>query len=115
MKTLSVLFICTIVSTISFAQSAPRPRITAIDHVAFYTTSPDYVKKLYGDILGLASAEPIEPGETIRYMSGKQWVGYSPAPDANATDRLDHVAFTTENIGALRRYLVEKGLQARKN
>jgi catechol 2,3-dioxygenase-like lactoylglutathione lyase family enzyme len=36
-------------------------------------------------------------------------VGYSPAPDPKATDRMDHVAFTTDNIAALRRYLVEKG------
>jgi len=110
MKTVSVLFISTILSTISFAQSAPRPRITGIDHVAFYTTNPDGVKKLYSDILGLTAAAPIESGETTRYMSGKQWVGYSAAPDPNATDRMDHLAFTTDNIAGLRRYLTQKGL-----
>jgi len=111
MKTVSVLFISTILSTISFAQSAPRPRITGIDHVAFYTTNPDGVKKLYSDILGLTAAAPIESGETTRYMSGKQWVGYSAAPDPKATDRMDHVAFTTDNIAGLRRYLTQKGLK----
>jgi catechol 2,3-dioxygenase-like lactoylglutathione lyase family enzyme len=111
MKTVSVLFISTILSTISFAQSAPRPRITGIDHVAFYTTNPDGVKKLYSDILGLSAAAPIESGETTRYMSGKQWVGYSAAPDPNATDRMDHLAFTTDNIAGLRRYLTQKGLK----
>lgn len=95
-------------------KSAERPKITGIDHACFYTTDPDGVKHLYGDILGLASAGPIEPGETVRYMSGKQWVGYSPAPDAKATDRMDHVAFTTDNIAALRRYLVEKGIKPGK-
>jgi catechol 2,3-dioxygenase-like lactoylglutathione lyase family enzyme len=45
-------------------------------------------------------------------MIGTQWVGYSAAPDAKATDRLDHVAFATDNIVALRRYLVEKGIKA---
>src|SRR4051795_11786563 len=114
MKTVSVLFISTILSTVSFAQSAPRPRITGIDHVAFYTTNPDGVKKLYSDILGLTAAAPIESGETTRYMSGKQWIGYSPAPDPKATDRMDHVAFTTDNIIALRRYLTERGLKASK-
>ena len=112
MKTLvfSLLFIAISGSAVSQSRPAERPRITAIDHVAFYTTAPDGVKHLYVDILGLASADPIEPGETVRYLSGKQWVGYSPAPDPNATDRLDHVAFTTENISALRRYLIAKGL-----
>ncbi|HEX6822881.1 MAG TPA: VOC family protein [Candidatus Sulfotelmatobacter sp.] len=111
MKTLFVLFISTIFSIISFAQSASRPRITGIDHVSFYTTNPDAVKKLYADILGLPAAAPIESGETTRYMSGKQWVGYSAAPDPKATDRMDHVAFTTDNIAGLRRYLTQKGLK----
>ena len=111
MKTVSVLFISTILSTISFAQSAARPRITGIDHVAFYTTNPDGVKKLYSDILGLTAAAPIESGETTRYMSGKQWVGYSAATDPKATDRMDHIAFTTDNIAGLRRYLTQKGLK----
>jgi len=111
MKTVCVLFIFTIFSVLSSAQSTARPRITGIDHVAFYTTNPDGAKKLYVDILGLAAAAPIESGETTRYMSGKQWVGYSPAPDPKATDRMDHVAFTTDNIAGLRRYLTQKGLK----
>lgn len=116
MKRLILLSSCFLFALAAFAQtqSTQRPRITGIDHVSFYTTSPDYVKKLYGEILGLTASEPIEPKETIRYMSGKQWVGYSPAPDPNGTDRLDHIAFTTENIAVLRRYLVEKGLKPGK-
>jgi len=108
-----ILLICTALPLVAFAQTHPleRPHITAIDHVSFYTTAPDGVKHLYIDILGLPSASPIESGETVRYMSGKQWVGYSAAPDPKATDRMDHVAFTTDNIGALRRYLVEKGIK----
>lgn len=47
----------------------------------------------------------------MRYMVGMQWVGYSTAPDPKATDRMDHVAFTTENIAALRKYLVAKGMK----
>ncbi len=94
------------------AQTAhPRPRITGVDHVAFYTTKPEGVKKLYVDVLGLASADPVEPGETVRYMVGTQWVGFSPAPDPKATDRMDHVAFTTDNIAALRRYLIDNGIK----
>jgi catechol 2,3-dioxygenase-like lactoylglutathione lyase family enzyme len=98
----------------AIAQSHPveRPRITGIDHVTFYTTAPDGVRKLYADILGLASADPIESGGTIRYMVGQQWVGYSTAADPKPTDRMDHVAFTTDNIVALRRYLVGKGVGA---
>jgi len=113
MKPLTILLLCAALplSAVSQTKSSDRPRITGIDHVAFYTTSPDGVKHLYTDILGLPSAAPIEAGETVRYMSGKQWVGYSSAPDPKDTDRMDHVAFTTDNIGALRRYLVGKGIK----
>jgi catechol 2,3-dioxygenase-like lactoylglutathione lyase family enzyme len=83
-----------------------RPRILGIDHVSFYTTQPDGVKALYGGTLGLVSSAPIESGGLVRYVVGKQWVGYSAAPDPKATDRMDHVAFTTENIAALRKYLI---------
>ncbi len=111
MKNLILSLILAFVSVSSLAQTkaAARPRITGIDHVAFYTTDADGVKNLYATILGLAQADPTESGETARYLVGKQWVGYSPAPDPKATDRMDHVAFTTDNIAALRRYLVEKG------
>jgi catechol 2,3-dioxygenase-like lactoylglutathione lyase family enzyme len=95
----------------SQATSPTRPRILGIDHVSFYTTQPDAVGKLYGGTLGLTSTSAIEPGGSVRYLVGKQWVGYSPAPDPNATDRMDHVAFTTNNIVALREYLIAKGIK----
>lgn len=93
------------------AQTTPRPHILGIDHVAFYTTAPDGVKKLYGDVLGLASAAPVEPGGTLRYIVGKQWVGFSPAPDPKSNDRMDHIALLTDNIVALRKYLTAQGIK----
>jgi len=114
MNRLTILLLCAILNIFapSPAHPAERPHILGIDHVSFYTTAPDGVKKLYGDRLGLAPGAPVEPGCTVRYMIGRQWVGYSPAPDSKATDRMDHVAFTTDNIVALRRYLSEKGFKA---
>ena len=108
MKKLSFLLVLTVLPLC--AQSTPRPKILGIDHVAFYTTAPDGVKKLYGDLLGLTSAAPVEPGGTLRYIVGKQWVGYSPAPDPKSTDRMDHVALLTDNIVALRKYLTVQGI-----
>ena len=114
MKKLIFPLILVVLPICSHAQTGPaaRPRILGIDHVSFYTTVPEGVRKLYGDLLGLAAAEPVEPGGVSRYMIGKQWVGYSAAPDPKATDRMDHVAFTTDNIVGLRRYLTEKRLKA---
>ena len=106
------LCICVVIVLMnySFAQSA-RPKITAIDHVDFYTTSPDANQKLYATVLGLAATSPVEPGQKQRYVVGSQWVGYSAAPDANPTNRLDHVAFRTEDAEGLRKYLAAKGVK----
>ena len=114
MKRIAILFLFPFLTLCADSQTAAaaRPRITGIDHVSFFTTAPEGVRKLYGEVLGLAAADPIESGSSIRYMSGIQWVGYSPAPDPKATDRMDHVAFATDNIVALRRYLSEKGIKA---
>lgn len=95
----------------TFAQSADRPKITGIDHVDFYTTSAEANDHLYTIALGLPSAPPLEPGQTQRFMVGSQWVGYSPAPDAQATHRMDHLAFRTDDCEALRLYLAAKGIK----
>ncbi len=88
-----------------------RPRILGIDHVCFYTTQPDGVSKLYSGTLGLTSTSAIEPGGIVRYLVGKQWVGFSALPDANASSRMNHVAFTTNNLVALREYLIANGVK----
>ena len=113
MKTF-VAFLALILSAIcanSQNTTGNRPKILGIDHVSFYTTSPDGVKSLYSGTLGLASADPIEPGGLARYMVGKQWVGYSTAPDPKSTDRMDHVAFKTDNVNALREFLMKNGIK----
>ncbi len=105
MKKIVVLLAFATIQIGAQGQTSPqRPRILGIDHVSFYTTAPSEVKKLYADILGLASASPVEFGGTVRYMVGRQWVGYSPAPDLKASDRMDHVAFVTDDIASLRQY-----------
>src|ERR1700722_4743663 len=112
MNKLAIVFSFAVLEICSQGQTAtPRPRILGIDHVSFYTTAPDGVKKLYGDVLGLASAEPLEPGGTLRYVVGRQWVGYSPAPDPKSTDRMDHVALRTDNIAGLHKYLTAQGMR----
>jgi catechol 2,3-dioxygenase-like lactoylglutathione lyase family enzyme len=113
MKT-KVFCICIVVAAAAFAKTGTekRPKITGIDHVDFYSTDTNVASDLYMKVLGLATASPIEPNQTRRYVVGKQqWVGYSPAPDANVNNRMDHVAFVTDNCGALRNYLAGKGVK----
>jgi hypothetical protein len=65
MKKLIVLLVFTMFHVSAHGQT-PRPHILAIDHVSFYTTAPEGVRNLYGDILGLPSAAPVEAGATMR-------------------------------------------------
>jgi len=112
MKKRSLVLAVTVLQMLAHAQIVvQRPHILGIDHVAFFTTAPEGVKKLYGDVLGLASVAPVEPGATLQYMIGKQWVGFRPAPDPKSTDRMDHVALATDNIVALRKYLTAQGIK----
>jgi catechol 2,3-dioxygenase-like lactoylglutathione lyase family enzyme len=100
-----------LLTTMSFAQETKRPKITAIDHVDFYTTDAAKNDHLYSEILGLAHAKPIEPKQTQRYLVGSsQWVGYSPARDATVRNRMDHVALTTDDVEAMKAYLAGKGV-----
>jgi catechol 2,3-dioxygenase-like lactoylglutathione lyase family enzyme len=100
-----------VLATLSFAQETKRPKITAIDHVDFYTTDAAKNDHLYSEILGLANAKPIEPKQTQRYLVGSsQWVGYSPAPDTSVKNRMDHVALTTDDVEAMKAYLAGKGV-----
>lgn len=115
MKTLAFWMVFVISTGVLAQQNAPmRPKITGIDHVDFYTTSPDLNQKLYSSTLGLpsssGSSSPMEPGLIQCFWVGRQWVGYSPAPDPKSTNRLDHVAFTTESAEGLRAYLSAKGI-----
>ncbi|HZR65387.1 MAG TPA: VOC family protein [Terriglobales bacterium] len=104
------LFTILIVSAATVAHAAERPKITGIDHVEFYTTSPEATQRFYTVELGLESAPPLESGQTQKYEIGSQWVGYSPAPDPNNKNRMDHIALRTGDCEAMRAYLAGKGI-----
>ncbi len=103
-----------LVMTATLAYSADRPKITGIDHADFYTTDAGANAHLYTVVLGFASAKPIEARQTQRFLVGKQFVGYSPAPDEHATSRLDHVAFATEDCARLQSYFIARGIKIQK-
>ena len=113
MRTSTVIIFLVVLAVCASAQTSTvvRPRILGIDHVSFYTTQPERAKKLYSGTLGLTSAAPVERGGLVRYMVGQQWVGYSTAPDPKSTDRMDHVAFTTDSISELHKYLIANGVK----
>ncbi len=113
----TVLCLVVLIGASAYAQSTgvSRPKITGIDHVAFYTTSAEPNRHFHAGVLGLDTAQPVEPGQTQRFMIGMQWVGYSPAPDPKAPDRMDHVALNTDDCAGLRSYLAANGVAVEKS
>lgn len=108
----TVMVVLTLVSVQAFAQQGgqARPKITGIDHVDFYTTDAASIEHLYGSVLGLTSASPVETGDRTRFIVGAQWVGYSSALDLKSTNRMSHVALRTDDCERMRAYLAAQGV-----
>jgi catechol 2,3-dioxygenase-like lactoylglutathione lyase family enzyme len=95
------LFLCPLL-TAGLAHSAepPRPHITGISHVAFYTSQSEAAKRFYGDLLGL----PAGPWSGV-YVVGTQAIEAETQNPPNPPTRIAHVAFATDDAEGMRRFL----------
>jgi len=114
--TRSIICVLFLLTTATFAQqpTPARPKITGIDHVAFYTTSAESNERFYMTVLGLVSSRvpaPIDSSQVQRFVVGSQWIGYSLGPAAQTNNRMDHVAFATVNCAEQRAFLAKKGVK----
>src|SRR4051794_8946403 len=88
------------------AQDTPRPRITGLSHVAFYTTNPDGAKHFYTDLLGFQAGS--RPGV---YIIGNQTVETETQTPPHPPALLSHIAFATPDAEAMLRYLAAQGVK----
>jgi catechol 2,3-dioxygenase-like lactoylglutathione lyase family enzyme len=86
--------------------SPPRPQITGISHVAFYSTNLTAAKDFYGGLLGLWS----DPARPDAYHVGSQQVELEPLPQGHGHDLIAHVAFATTDAEGVRKYLASYGV-----
>jgi len=92
---------------------APRPAITGICYVRLKVTSLDNADKFYGDYLGLPRFNPCRAVSTraCYFITPYQDVEILKL-DAPQTDHLlDTIGVWTEDAGALRNYLLARGLK----
>lgn len=83
-----------------------RPKITGISHLAVYTSNPAATDHYYREVVGLVKLPDPENPQGVRYaLSATQFVEVLPLPPGAGINRLDHVAFNTDNAEQLRRYL----------
>ena len=89
-----------------------RPKITGIAHVRVYSTNLDHSRQFYGKIVGLdrATAGCPAPAQSCFAVNGHQMVEIEPAPTPAKSNFLAEVAFTTDDVGAMRRYLLAQGI-----
>ena len=112
MKTaISILAVASaLAAAVALAAAPPRPAITGVSHIAVYTAVPEKSERFYVHDLGaVKGVDPENPQGVRYYFSSAQFVEVLPLPlgaGSPSINRLDHVAFTTKDVHALRTYLL---------
>jgi catechol 2,3-dioxygenase-like lactoylglutathione lyase family enzyme len=84
--------------------SPVRPPIVGVSHIAFRVADLARARAFYGGLLGLDERERRFP------VNARQFVEIVPGRPGGDDDRLDHVAFETVDVDALRTYLLDRGV-----
>lgn len=83
-----------------------RPKITGISHIAVYASNPAASDRFYREVVGAVRIPDPENPRGVRYaLSATQFIEVLPLPADAGINRLDHIAWTTDDAEALRRYL----------
>ena len=91
--------------------ASARPPILGISHIAVYATDPIKTADFYERVVGCEKVPDFEDHPGVRYaINGTQYVEVMPLAPTAGTDRLDHIAFRTTNVEAMRRYLQAHGV-----
>jgi catechol 2,3-dioxygenase-like lactoylglutathione lyase family enzyme len=91
-----------------------RPKITGIDHVRLYVSSVDKSRAFYSDVLGLPASGGACAGVTRPCFSVNwyQQVELEKAPTPAPQNWLAEIAFATDDVPTMRRYLQANGVAA---
>jgi catechol 2,3-dioxygenase-like lactoylglutathione lyase family enzyme len=97
-------------TSIALSATVARPPITGVSHIAVYAADPAKSESFYShDLGGYKGPDAENPKGTRYYFSLTQFVEVLPLPSGPASiNRLDHVAFITPDVEALRLYLRSK-------
>jgi catechol 2,3-dioxygenase-like lactoylglutathione lyase family enzyme len=113
---LATAVISALLTTESVSAVPTRPPITAVSHIAVYTTDPTRSERFYVHDLGASKGDDPENPRGVRYyFAPAQFVEVLPLPTGPASiNRLDHVAFVTSDVEGLRKYLSAKHIAVPK-
>ena len=86
-----------------------RPKITGISHLAVYTSDPAAADRFYRTTVGAVRLPDPENSKGVRYaLSTTQFIEVLPLPSDAGINRLDHIAYNTDDAEGLRKYLAAK-------
>jgi catechol 2,3-dioxygenase-like lactoylglutathione lyase family enzyme len=93
---------------------AARPKITGIDHVRLYVTSIDKSRAFYANVLRLPTSGGGCSGVTRACfpINWYQQVELEPVPSPTPQNWLAEIAFATDDVASMRRYLLAHGVAA---
>ncbi|MEI9888766.1 MAG: VOC family protein [Rhizomicrobium sp.] len=99
------------IAALPLAVAAAPPPITAVSHIAVYSADRAKSEAFYvHDLGGIKRDDPENKNGVRYYFNATQFVEVLPLPADAGKNRLDHVAFATPDVGALRRYLAANGV-----
>jgi len=89
-----------------------RPAITGLSHVVVLNDDLDASSKFYAGLVGWPATPALEDGDAVHYQVGaQQYIEVKKAPGPkDPVDRLDHIAFITADVKAMREYLGLNGV-----
>jgi len=113
------LIVITLAVTLLFLTGASpdqpaRPKITGIDHVRLYVSNVDKSRAFYSDVLGLPASGGGCAGVTRPCfpVNRYQQVELEKAPTPAPQNWLAEIAFATDDVPTMRRYLQAHGVAA---
>jgi catechol 2,3-dioxygenase-like lactoylglutathione lyase family enzyme len=115
MKLILVTLAAALLSLAGASPDQPvRPKITGIDHVRLYVSSVDKSRAFYSDVLGLPASGGGCAGVTHSCfpINWYQQVELEKAPAPAPQNWLAEIAFATDDVTGMRRYLLAHGIAA---
>src|SRR3954454_15148075 len=104
-----------IVAADSHAAGDGRPAIVGVAHIALATIDMSAAQQFYGHTLGYENfqAPTPEAGPSVQFfkVNDHQYIEILPGLKSEEQDRLDHIAFETEDAPKLQRYLASRNVK----
>jgi lactoylglutathione lyase len=113
-----LVLVCAFTTKVAAQSSEPqRPMIAGIAHIAFQVSDLAKARAYYGELLGYEEAFQIFNANgslalTYFKVNERQYIEIFPGLPPDRDDRLMHIAFETNDLEALRVYLLAKGVKA---